>query len=335
MFSRIIFTGLLLGMFGSVAQAAENLALIITNKDYREFSISRDAFEAADLNGDLVDAGFDVRVIRNMSRRAMEQLAPTIRKEIDSASRVLVFISGHVFSTSRESWFVATDAQHQDGLLAGAYGLPISAIVDILGEKAGSSILLVGDAGNPQRLGDGLSYGYVPNNIAQGVTVFSGRTGALVRLVRDELLVPGTSTMAAAEQAPRGVSAFGFLSRSHSFLPVPATIQSDEPIDELELLIWDSARTAGSLASITSYLDRYPSGHFADQANALLTDLQKSPLEMAKDAEAVLKLSRDDRRDIQRNLSLLDYDTRGVDLGGRRIIKKAQRCANPTQNGQL
>ncbi len=329
---RIILVGLVIALMSFKAQAAENLALIIANKDYRNFSDARDAYEATELNAALVDAGFEVRTIRNMSRKAMAQLAPALRREIDAADRVLVFLSGHVFTTSRESWFMATDAQPQDGLLAGAYGLPISAVIDLLGEKAGSAVLLIGDPGNPQRLGGGLSYGYVPNDIAQGVTVFTGRTGRLTSMVRDNLLVPGTSTLEAAENAPRGVTGFGFLSRSVAFMPATTeavVTETAEPVDELELLIWENAKIGGTVAGLSAYLDRFPDGAFVAQAKGLLANLQKSPAELASDAEHILKLNRDARRDIQRDLSLLEFDPRGVDgifgPGTRSAIKEWQR----------
>ncbi|MGR3289610.1 MAG: peptidoglycan-binding domain-containing protein [Paracoccaceae bacterium] len=338
---RMILVGLIVALFGVKAQGGENLALIIANKDYRHFSDSRDAFDATDVNRAFIDAGFEVRTIRNLSRKAMERLVPVIRTEIDQAERVVVFLTGHVFSTSQESWLMATDAPRQDSLLTGAYGLPISMIVDLLGEKAGAAILLVGDSGNPQSLGAGLSYGYVPNDIAQGVTVFTGRTGRLTSLLQDTLLVAGTSTFSAAKRAPRGVTGFGFLSRSVAFLPIAAEtpVAVEEPVDELEMLIWENAKALGTEAGISSYLDRFPNGHFVTEANAMLVQLQKSPSDQAKDAEIALNLNREAKRDIQRNLSLLDYNTRGVDgifgPGTRAAVTAWQRSSGYSANGFL
>ncbi len=340
---RIILVGIILALMAGKTLAADNLALVIANKDYKNFTDARDAFAATELNATLVQAGFEVRTIRNMSRNAMERLAPVIRSEINAAERVLVFFSGHVFTTSRESWFMATDAPSQDGLLAGAYGLPISAVIDLLGEKAGAAILLVGDPGNPQRLGGGLNYGYVPNGIAQGVTVFTGRTGRLVSLVQDALLVPGTTTLSAAENAPRGVTGFGFLSRTVAFLPVqqnvPTTANPAVPVDDLELLVWENAKLGGTIDGLSAYLNRYPNGQFVAQALGMVANLNKSPAERAKDAELALRLGRNARRDIQRNLTLLDFDTRGVDgifgPGSRKAVAAWQRSEGYPANGFL
>ncbi len=62
--------------------------------------------------------------------------------------------------------------------------------------------------------------------------------------------------------------------------------------------------------------------------------MQKSPAKLAREAEAALSLDRDARREIQRDLSLLGYDTRGVDgiFGpGSRAAVTAWQEANDLQ----
>lgn len=268
---------LALALASSPAQGAENLALIIANQNYKDFGDARDAFDATLANDALRAADFDLKIIRNLNRKGLAKVAAGIRSDIETSDRVIIFVSGHIVSTGRESWLLTTDAKRVDGLLVGAYGLPIHVLADLLADKAGAAVLLVGHSGAARRLGKGLEYGYIAAEIPQGVTVFSGRTGDLVTVLREQLLQPGTSIGEAAEAAPPGVAAYGFLSRLVGIFP--AVVAGDP----------------------------------ADPADQDAQELQKSPVELAREGEIALGLDRDARREIQRDLSLLGYDTRGVD----------------------
>jgi peptidoglycan hydrolase-like protein with peptidoglycan-binding domain len=271
---RMFTVCLALALAGAPAQGAESLALIIANQSYKDFGDARDAFDATLANDALRAAGYQVKTIRNLSRKGLAKAAPGIRADIEDADQVILFISGHIVSTARESWLLTTDAKRQDGLVAGAYGLPIHVLADLLADKAGAAVLLVGQSGSVQRLGKGLTYGFAAAAIPQGVTVFAGRTGDLADLLRDALLSPGTSIGEVAQNAPAGVTAYGFLPSRLGLVPGLSEGQGDDPQPQ---------------------------------------EAQKSPAELARDTEAALGLSRNARRQIQRHLSLLGYDTRGVD----------------------
>ena len=265
---------LALALVSAPAQGAENLALIIANQNYKDFGNARDAYDATLANDALRAAGFELRIIRNLNRKGLASAAAGIRADIEASDRVIIFVSGHIVSTGRESWLLTTDAKRVDGLLVGAYGLPIHVLTDLLADKAGAAVLLVGHSGAVRRLGKGLEYGFAPAEIPQGVTVFSGRTGDLVTVLREHLLQPGTSIGEAAEAAPSGVAAYGFLPRLVGIVPAVAA---------------------------------------SDAADQDAQESQKSPVELAREGEIALGLDRDARREIQRDLSLLGYDTRGVD----------------------
>ena len=281
---RMFTVCLALAVTGTAALSAESLALIIANQAYKDFSDAGDAFDATLASEALRAAGYEVRILRNLNRKGLAKAAPRIRADIEAADRVIVFISGHVVSTARESWLLTTDAKRQDGLVAGAYGLPIHVLADLLADKAGDAVLLVGQSGPLARLGNGLNYGYTAAAIPQGVTVFAGRTSDLARLLRDALLSPGTSIGEAAQGAPAGVAAYGFLPPRLGLVP--------------QLVVDDDDETQ-------------------------VRQVQKSGAELARDAEAALGLSRDARRQIQRHLSLLGHDTRGIDG----IFGRATRAA--------
>lgn len=337
---RMGFLGLVMALFGTVAQGAGALAVIIANRDYQNYPDVRDAFDATELADELVAAGFELRIIRNMQRADMARQLPLIRAEIGRADRVLVFFSGQVVSSGRDSWLLATDAPRARAMLVGGWGVPIGEVIDMLAQKAGAAVLLVGEAGGAGAARDGLRSGYVARDIAQGVSVFVGRSGALATVVRDGLLVPGTSIAAAAQDAPRGVRVYGYLPSAGTFSPqVASGLARDGLAAELEALIWANALADGTETEISAYRERYPEGRYAREADGLLAALQQSPLELARDGEAALALGHAARRDIQRDLSLLGFDTRGIDgifgRGSRAAVADWQAASGFGATGYL
>ena len=340
MLLRPVFFGIFLAIFASTASAQNNLAIIINNIDHQNLPNATVNMQANTMADQLADVGFRIRNIRNMNSNGMARLTPTLRREIAEADRVLIFSRGYVVSSGRESWLLATDANMQGPLQTGTSGLPIGELIDIMGENAGAAILLLAEIKEPANLGPGMSYGYIPHDIAQGVTVFTGRADALADLVRDRLLIAGTSTVDAARAAPRGVSAYGFLSPTVAFLPKANRFSGGSaPAGELEQLIWENAVADGSPRALKTYLERFPNGRFSARASEMLAQLQRSPLEVASDTEVALGLSREQRQDIQRNLSLLGFDTRGVDgifgRGSRAAVRGWQHSRGMNATGYL
>ncbi|MEM9757242.1 MAG: peptidoglycan-binding domain-containing protein, partial [Pseudomonadota bacterium] len=83
--------------------------------------------------------------------------------------------------------------------------------------------------------------------------------------------------------------------------------------DPEERALWDSAVTLDTAGAYEAYLRRYPNGIFAGEARARLATLPDDATRAAEAAEEALGLSRNARREIQRALSLLGFDTGGVD----------------------
>lgn len=117
---------------------------------------------------------------------------------------------------------------------------------------------------------------------------------------------------------------------------------------ELDRTAWDQARQTNTAAAYRSYLSRFPNGAYAASARQQLTRLGATPAAPAAPAaqgnqnytppvvttaassaartEAGLNLKRADRLRIQRQLTAIGYDTRGVDgLWGARTRDAIQR----------
>jgi peptidoglycan hydrolase-like protein with peptidoglycan-binding domain len=103
--------------------------------------------------------------------------------------------------------------------------------------------------------------------------------------------------------------------------------------------IWADAQRLNSQAAYQTYLARYPAGRFATAARAEIARIAADPAAVARAAEDALGLSRDQRRAIQRQLSIMGFDPRGIDglfgPGSRAAITAWQRANGETPNGFL
>ncbi|KAF0676596.1 peptidoglycan-binding domain-containing protein [Profundibacterium mesophilum] len=99
--------------------------------------------------------------------------------------------------------------------------------------------------------------------------------------------------------------------------------------------LWAETVQRNTEAAYAAYLEAFPQGRRADAARTRLDEIRNGP---AND-EARLNLGRDARRQIQRDLSLLGYDTRGIDgifgQGTRQAIRAWQGDRNFGQTGYL
>ena len=92
--------------------------------------------------------------------------------------------------------------------------------------------------------------------------------------------------------------------------PQPQASVSDRVAD---IRAWRSASDANTVEAYESYLKAFPGGEFVRMAENRIQSLTDTPEARAEREEQALDLDRDQRREIQRDLSLLDFNTRGID----------------------
>ena len=101
------------------------------------------------------------------------------------------------------------------------------------------------------------------------------------------------------------------------------------PSVEPTLQFWTEAQQADTAESYRNFALDYPNSPYAGEARRRLDEIESDPIRMAEIAENDLGLTRDERRDVQRNLTLLEYNTRGVDgifgPGSRSAIRNWQQ----------
>lgn len=294
---------------------AGDVALVIGNSTYDTLArIKRPDVIRGSIDV-LQAAGFQVFSGVNANNQEQFGLAAEFHQAVSDADHVVVLLAGHMVSTQRDSWLLATNARDPDMFSAGRAGLSISAILDVAGQKPGAAVVMLAtDATLTQ--GSGLSAGLGKVLIPQGVSVVKGPVADLVALLTHGLLKPENSVHAALAGASQWVTADGFLPKTTPFLSAgsPNTTPIAPPtIEDAEQIYWQTVQEIGTIAALQNYMDRYPRGQYSLTADQMISDLQAQPEIQARAIEAALNLNREQRRQIQRNLSILGFNPRGID----------------------
>ena len=165
-------------------------------------------------------------------------------------------------------------------------------------------------------------------DIPQGVLVVTCPPDDIDNSIRRYFLQPGIGFAQALAQVPNSVRGMGFVSNLSSLIDAPSNSFPSPAAEEQGF--WRAVSEIGTKEALEIYLRAYPNGAHAGIARGQLDAINsRSPEQEAADHEASLALSREDRRKVQENLSLLGYDTNGIDgifgRGTRNAIANWQR----------
>lgn len=310
--------------------SAADIALLVANVRYD----SRDRVRDADRDfGGVRRAyerdGYEVITGRNVRSDQLAELLREFEDKSRDADRVVVHFAGHVEASRQNLRFVPTDMG--EGSLVGAdYAAPsLDLIYELLAHRPGRAAVYIATPLKDvvEAVGDG-------PDIPQGVLVLAGDTRTVTHFVAGQILQRDAAATAA--QDTNGVTALGYVS-DVAMVKREQADADDGANDDLtaaeravaEMTAWRAAATNGSREALEGYLSAYPNGLFSAEAKARLDALtpQTSPEEQIEQA---LNLTRAQRRNVQKNLTLLGYDTRGVDgifgPGTRRAIERWQKA---------
>lgn len=310
--------------------AAQDAALVIGNENYRNAADIDAAEDALDAAGALEAAGFVVRKGADLGDAEMEALLARHYDDTETPGRSVILLAGHFAHAGGETWLIGTDAEAPTLGGADAAGLPLGSVLAVAAERPGGALVLLGTEDRRIELGRGLAAGIGQLQVPQGVTVISGDAAAVAALA---VTLPGRrgETLAAIAASAEGLAVDGFTGAFAPFLPATGDAAAPAPTPQAanpEALFWQASRAIGTRAAYQAYLDRFPAGAHAADAHAALAGLS-DPAARAEAAEAALGLSREQRRQIQRDLSILDIDPGGIDglfgPGSRKAIAAWQR----------
>jgi peptidoglycan hydrolase-like protein with peptidoglycan-binding domain len=329
-----------LALFAAPAALADT-ALLIANTRYDTAQNLRQADDIAALERPLSEAGFEVIVVENGPVAAM-RAAVSALVAAEETDRVLIAVAGHLVRSQGGTWILGTEVDAPDLGSVGGQGVALDVLLEVAGRAPGQAVVLIGQEPRQIDLGLGLARGLGPVDAPQGVTVLSGAPDDIAEFARRAVLRPGTD-LAAAVAASRNVRSHGFLSAATPFLDAgqAAAVTPVGPSAE-EAALWQAVQELNTSGAYRAYLDQYPDGAFMAEAQAALAGLAVQPIDPLAEAEALeagLALNRTARQQIQRDLTLLDYNTRGIDgifgPGTRGAIRNWQAGAGFAVTGFL
>ncbi|MEM9342959.1 MAG: peptidoglycan-binding domain-containing protein [Pseudomonadota bacterium] len=319
---------------------ARDVAVIVDNQSYRQHQAHRDGIQSQVVAQAARRAGYDVYQLRNATADQLWN-ALTIRyADMDDADRLVVILSGHMVTDGWDTFLLSQDAGRNSNLfMMTAHGLRIGSMLKLLETKPGDGFLFLAP-GEPSGVGAGFEQGVGFAEIPQGVAVVEGDGADLTDFLANSFFQGEPVGLALGRYD--GLEGDGYLPRRTAAAPVDdqaAREAAQREARAADARAWRQARDQDTVASYNAYLREYPNGQFALAAQARLQTVQRSPEELAAAVEADLGLSREDRRRIQRNLAILDYDPRGIDgifgPGTRAAIQSWQAAEQLESNGFL
>ena len=324
--------------------AAEDIGLVVGSEDYRGLSDVRRGDEVARAIAPLERGGITVTLLRDADADDLAEAVAAFGQMAGEADRMLVVLSGRFAHSATDTFFLPTDRGPLSLTAMSREAVPLSVILGLLASAPGEALLVLATDETTGELGPFLSLGVGELALPQGVTLVEGEPRAVERFLSDTVARPGADLAEGAESA--GVEIGGFLGRDQSFLPVPppapqaSTVApaTDNDVTR-DIRAWREADQANTAESYQAYIDAFPSGQFVRMAENRLQSLTDTPEARAERAEQALDLNRDQRREIQRDLSLLNYNTRGIDgifgRGTRAAIGAWQQANGFDQTGFL
>lgn len=348
----ILSLGLAATLAAGVTEAeSEGDALVIGNADYGLLSFLGRGADLAELNGGLQDTGFAVTAVQDADAAQMRAAFSEFLSGMAGdrgGEGVLVVLVGQFASGPAGAHLLPVDSDdpvNEARVLTGAF--PVDAALTALANRPGKAVLVLGEASGAVSETRFLTGGAGRLQIPQGVTVIRGDVAEAARFLREAVKRPSRDLLNVALMG--GLDLEGFVPEAlalKDLADVPAAEERtgpDIPVDEesaqRDEAAWVAATRSNTESAYSDYLSRFPEGAHAGEARQRLTAIRSEPFHREKRAEADLSLSRDARREIQRDLSLLGFDTRGIDgifgRGSRGAISSWQERNGFAASGYL
>ncbi len=300
---------------------AQDAALILGNERYEQLDRVNRADDVLGGVDRLEALGFDVSSRANGRIDAVKDLAAAFQTQVSDADRLVVSLSGHFVTDGTRTWLLTAEATEPDLFTVDDVGLSLDSVLRILATRPGKAVLLLG-AADPDDLdmeASGLTAGVGRMDIPQGVTLI--RTGPLMAAnVLTGFLTEPDAVIGQRLLINPSLFIEGYLPPDWQLMgsivddvPTPVVVTPSETDLNAEAALWDRTTAADSVEAYRLYVARYPEGRFTNDAEAQIEAILAEPNRAARLAEEGLSLNRTARREIQTNLTLLNYNTRGVD----------------------
>ena len=306
---------------------SENAALLLGVTHYQNIATVDGAIAAPMDIKSLNRDEFMISRLANGSGARMQDTATRFAADIAAADDVVVSLAGHFVTDGARTWLLGRDAPTPALFNLGRSAVSVESILTAIGGNEGAALLIIGYDDNNDETYDPFTRAGLGNfTIPANVTVISGPVAATNALITDNLAIVGIDIIAAVKEDPD--------LRIDGFVPPRLVLQnSDNAITDTAADddAFQAAKTADTENAYLRYLAAFPNGTHAQTAKTSIEAIQNEPFRAERLAEDAIGLSREAKQDIQRDLALLGYDTRGIDgiFGpGTRASVKAWQVKN-------
>lgn len=283
-----------------------DIALIIGNEDYdnaRDLSRGDAVVTARD---ELQDAGINVISRRDADLSDIQSAMAQFIQMAPNADGLIVVLSGRFLHSSTDTYFLPVDSDRPGLARLTAQSVPLSAVMAVLATRPERAILVLATDNEGGTVDPFLTAGLDSIDLPEGVTVIRGAPRALGGFLRNTVAVTDASIPLALERT-RGLRGVGHLPEGFSFLTAAPAV------DTAEAGYWEFVEELDSVRAYRRYLDRYPNGLYAAEAQRRINAIANEPNRQARLQEESLNLNREQRQNIQRALTILNYNPRGID----------------------
>lgn len=262
----------------------------------------------------------------DMTRAALRFLTQS-DSETDMSA---VMLTGRFVTTGGETYLLpSTVSSNVDITVALTEALPLSPLLAELAQHPGQALLMLGTEDFELQDTRLLTVGIGTPDLPQGVTMVTGTPTDIASFAAS---LPRRSVVRLADSSD--LSLRGYVPSDLTFFeeeretPEPQVVEvTSTDADEA---LWAKVSARSDLQGYEDYLSAFPNGLYADQARAQIEEIKAEPMRAERLAEEALNLSRDQRREIQRDLTLLEYEPRGIDgifgPGSRAAIRRWQEA---------
>lgn len=333
---------LLASLLLSAPALADDAALVVANESYDLAEDLPGAGDVAESAAALSEAGIDTQILRDADRETIGTALRQLEQQSRSADGLLVALAGRFVYSADETWLLPTAAEGASLVDTAVTAIPVSTILGLLARTPGRAILLLGvDPEDTGRVAFRLRRGIGRLDIPQGVTVLHAGVAETASILKDTLAVKDASLVERARDS-QTVRLRGFRLPDLSFLTSARGDADTETsaLSEAEKRLWNRMSARDTEEAYELFLDAYPDGRFAAQAERRLAAATRDePFRDRDRTEESIGLDRDDRARVQRDLVLLGYDTRGIDgvfgPGTRAAIRDWQGANGEEPTGYL
>ena len=318
--------------------SAQNVGLMIGNEDYALMRDVKRADNVVAAGNVLRRYNIDVIARRDANLEEMTWALSEFGQRAAEAEVLIITLAGRFVYTSTETYYVPVDQQPAPLATLAQRSLPLSTVFAWLAAHPGDSLLMLSTDTSRGSYGDLLNDGFGTLDIPEGVSVLVGGPRSLNKFMSRVLHRPDRPYIGAARQL--GLTVLGEMPDTHVLIETETRrgpITADQR--RADILSWRNASQVNTAEAYEGYIETHPNGEFVRMAENRIRALNDTPEARAERAEQALDLSRDARRAIQRDLSLLGYNTRGIDgifgRGTRAAITAWQKVEGGTPTGFL